>query len=81
MPLDTRVAKWGNSLAVRIPHGLAQETGLSEGERITLGTTGDGGIVLRPCRRKYDVRALVAGISRKNRHAAMEWGGPVGRES
>ncbi len=31
-----KVAKWGNSLAVRIPADVAQELGLTEGDNVTL---------------------------------------------
>ena len=31
-----RVAKWGNSLAVRLPADLVRELGLKEGDRIDL---------------------------------------------
>lgn len=37
-----RVAKWGNSLAVRLPAELVRELGLKEGDRIDL-VPGDGG--------------------------------------
>lgn len=31
-----QVAKWGNSLAVRLPSGLVRELGLKEGDQIDL---------------------------------------------
>lgn len=31
-----RVAKWGNSLAVRLPQAVAEELGLKEGDEIEL---------------------------------------------
>ena len=39
--------KWGNSLGVRIPRGLADELGLGAGTEISL-TAKDGELVLRP---------------------------------
>lgn len=38
-----QVAKWGNSLAVRLPAELVRELGLKEGDRIDL-VPGDGGL-------------------------------------
>ena len=32
-----QVAKWGNSLAVRLPADLVRELGLKEGDQIDLG--------------------------------------------
>ncbi|WP_424929160.1 AbrB/MazE/SpoVT family DNA-binding domain-containing protein [Amaricoccus tamworthensis] len=38
-----RIAKWGNSLAVRLPAGLVKEMGLKEGDQVSL--IGDGKIL------------------------------------
>jgi antitoxin MazE len=81
MPNDTQVAKWGNSLAVRIPQAIVKEARLSEGDRLLLDLAGDGSIVLRSSRRKYSLDQLVAGIKPKNRHSETFWGAPQGRES
>ena len=37
-----RVARWGNSLAVRLPASLAFELGLKEGDQINLVRNPDG---------------------------------------
>ena len=81
MPNETRVSKWGNSLAVRIPQGIAKDAQLAEGDRLTLNLANDGSIVLRSTRRKYDLRQLVSGITKKNRHSETDWGPPAGQES
>ena len=41
-----QIAKWGNSLAVRLPAQLVRELGLKEGDQITLAR-GDDGIEVR----------------------------------
>jgi len=81
MPNDTQVAKWGNSLAVRIPRAIVREARLSEGDRLSLDLSGDGSIVLRSRRRKYSLDELVAGITPANRHGETDWGPPQGKES
>jgi antitoxin MazE len=81
MPNETQVSKWGNSLAVRIPQGIAKDAQLAEGDRLTLNLATDGSIVLRSTRRKYDLRQLVSGITKKNRHSETDWGPPTGQES
>ena len=80
MPNQTQVAKWGNSLAVRIPQAMVREAGLGEGDRLSVDLAKDGAIVLRPSRRKYSLDQLVAGITRKNRHRETDWGPPRGKE-
>ena len=81
MPNDTQVAKWGNSLAVRIPRAIIKDAGLAEGDRLSLDLSADGSIVLRSSRRKYSLDELVAGISKKNRHRETDWGKAQGSES
>jgi antitoxin MazE len=39
-----QVAKWGNSLAVRIPADVARELGLREGDSVDLRRAADGAI-------------------------------------
>jgi antitoxin MazE len=81
MPNDTQVAKWGNSLAVRIPRAIVREARLAEGDRVSLDLAGDGSIVLRSRPRRYSLAQLVAGIKPGNRHSETDWGAPQGQES
>jgi antitoxin MazE len=81
MPSDSRIAKWGNSLAVRIPLAIAKQASLAEGDSVNLALEANGAIVLRPARRKYELADLVARITPKNRHRETDWGPPRGRES
>ncbi len=37
-----RVAKWGNSLAVRLPAALVEELGVKEGDELSLTSKGEG---------------------------------------
>ena len=78
---EATVSKWGNSLAVRIPLAIAREAHLSEGDCLALALDSDGGIVLRPTRRRYELSELVAQITPKNRHRETDWGQPQGGES
>jgi len=78
---DSRIAKWGNSLAVRIPLAIAKQASLAEGDAVKLALDREGGIVLRPVRRKYELSDLVAQITPKNRHRETDWGRPEGKES
>ena len=77
----TTVSKWGNSLAVRIPLSIARQASLSGGDCVELTIDGDGGIVLRPTRRKYELAELVSRITSKNRHRETDWGAAQGEES
>jgi antitoxin MazE len=48
---------------------------------VALALDGEGGIVLRPTRRRYELSELVARITPKNRHRETDWGQPQGEES
>jgi len=81
MPTDTQVAKWGNSLAVRIPRTIAKEARLAEGDRLSLALDGKGNIILSSARKRYALKELVDGITPRNRHEETDWGAPAGKES
>lgn len=76
-----RVSKWGNSLAIRIPLAIARQAHLAEGDSVALVLDGDGGLTVRPTRRKYQLSELVARITPKNRHRETDWDRPQGKES
>jgi len=78
---ETKISKWGNSLAVRIPLAIAKQASLGEGDCVKMALDRDGAIVLRPARRKYDLSDLVARITPTNRHRETDWGRPEGEES
>ncbi len=74
------VAKWGNSLAVRIPHHLAKEVELIVGGEVEIVAV-DGNLVIKPRRQKqYSLDELIAGITQTNRHAEIDTGISMGEE-
>jgi antitoxin MazE len=79
--MQTRVQKWGNSLGVRIPRGLADELGLGAGTEVSL-TAKDGELVLRPSLpSRLRLADLLAGITPENIHASVDTGDAVGSEA
>ena len=75
------VAKWGNSLAVRIPQHLAKEIGLSDGVEVEIVAI-DGNLTIKPRRQKQSsLEELIAGITPENRHAEIDTGVSVGEEA
>jgi antitoxin MazE len=74
------VKKWGNSAAVRIPAAVMQATRLEVDEPVDVREEA-GRVVIEPIRKKtYDVNTLIKGITRKNRHEAVDFGPPQGKE-
>lgn len=77
--MKTRVHRWGNSLAVRIPKTIAQDLGLTSGSGVEISVR-DGSLVLEPAQRVYTLEELVRGITNANRHGEVDLGPPAGRE-
>lgn len=79
--MRSRVQKWGNSLALRIPKAFALEIGLSEGAPVDVSVR-QGHLVVAPVRAPvYDLAELVSGISRRNLHTEVTLGPAQGREA
>ena len=78
--MQVEVVKWGNSSAVRLPAAVLKEVHVSLGERLELKIE-EGRIVLAPAQREYRLEDMVAGINKRNRHSAVDFGAPVGREA
>lgn len=78
--MDTEIKKWGNSAVVRLPAALLAQLKLAIGTPVTLNAEA-GRIIIEPStKRHYDLDELVGGITRGNRHDALDWGAAVGRE-
>ena len=77
--MTTQVAKWRNSLWLRLPESVVQEAQVGDGGKLDVVVEG-GAIVMRPARARYSLDELVAGITKANRHDQSDWGTPVGRE-
>ena len=77
--MKTSVARWGNSLALRIPRGVAAKSRLTEGVEVELAATPDGFMVRRSAP-SYDLSALLAGVHPLNRHAEISTGPARGAE-
>ena len=79
--LLVQLAKWGNSLAVRIPAPYAKAIGAAAGGNADLSIE-DGKLVLKPIPDvpAFDLAVLVDQITDQNRHEEIETGPPLGTE-
>lgn len=77
----SNVAKWGNSLALRIPRDAARRLQIGEGGQVDVEVE-DGALIVRPVavRKSYDLDSLLAGITDENRHTEVGTGMAVGNE-
>ena len=78
---NIQVSKWGNSLGVRIPRGIVESLGISEGDKLEL-TTSSNGITLRKVRSapKYRLDDILDCFPGTDVCEEVSWGEPRGRE-
>lgn len=77
----TRLRKWGNSLAVRIPKSFAVEALLAEETPVELWL-GEGKRIVQPLRpRQVTLGELLRGVADENLHGRLGWSGVVGTPS
>lgn len=75
------VARWGNSLAIRLPQHLVKEIQLAEGVEVDLVVI-DGNLVIKPrSRKRYTLDELISAITPENLHTEVESGVAVGNEA
>ncbi|MGO9452346.1 MAG: AbrB/MazE/SpoVT family DNA-binding domain-containing protein [Candidatus Binataceae bacterium] len=72
------IAKWGNSLAVRIPAPDAERAGLKEGTKVLIQVKA-GRLIIEPAKPTYELKELLAAITPENLHGEVDWG-RVGNE-
>ena len=79
--MKTRIQKWGNSLAVRIPKPFAEEANLSEDGTVEMTVRNGKLMVVAVEEPEETLDELVARITPENRHGETQTGKPVGNES
>lgn len=79
--MQTKIQKWGNSLAVRIPKAFVEEAHIAYGTTVDLSFN-DGKIVIEPrhAEPKPCLEDLLKGVTEHNLHSEVETGAAVGRE-
>jgi len=76
----TRVQKWGNSLAVRIPKPFAEGAGLRPSSEVEMSLE-KGEVRLSPVRPRWKLRQLLSKVTKRNLHTEVDSGLAVGREA
>jgi antitoxin MazE len=78
--MKTRVQKWGNSLALRIPKSFAAEAGLQENAPVDLSLV-DGKLIVQPVApQPPTLEELLRGVTDQNLHREWDTGPAAGRE-
>lgn len=78
--MRTRVQKWGNSLALRIPKAFAAEMGLEKDREVELSLVKGRLVAEATPSPSYTLEELLAEVRPSNLHGETDWGPSVGKE-
>jgi antitoxin MazE len=78
--MQTKIQKWGNSLAIRIPKPFALEVGLEQNSLVEVSIAA-GKLLLEPVDSpEYKLEELLASVDESNLHAEVVADPAVGNE-
>lgn len=76
----SKIQRWGNSLALRIPAAFAKETGMDQGTEVDLRLE-EGRLVISPRPEgRYSLDEMLESVTPDNLHGEIDTGAPLGRE-
>jgi antitoxin MazE len=79
--MKTRIQKWGNSLALRIPKSFASEVGLKQDAPVEVSLL-DGKLVVTPIiKSPFTLNDLLSQVTDDNLHREVDIGPAIGHES
>jgi antitoxin MazE len=67
--MELQIAKWGNSLALRIPAEVARQLGLREGVTVDAQLSVDGSLSIRPA--QWDRKAFARELAESRQSMPM----------
>ena len=79
--MKTKVQRWGNSLAVRIPKSFAEEVGLTDDSPVEMRLVEGGLLVVPASTRPLSLEELLDGVTASNLHAEVDTGPAQGSEA
>jgi antitoxin MazE len=79
--MKTRVQKWGNSLALRIPKSFAAEVGIDTDTTVDMRLEGGKLVVMPLTPPGPTLDELLAEVNPENIHAEVDTGPAVGKEA
>jgi antitoxin MazE len=77
--MQVALQKWGNSLALRIPAGVARQIKVRQGDPVQLSLT-DNKLTIQPAKPCFQAKSLIRKIKKNGLHKETDWGAPRGAE-
>ena len=78
--MQTKIKKWGNSLALRIPKSFALNANLRQDELVDISIDKEKIIITLIGKKEFSLDELLEGVSADNLHGEFDTGVPVGKE-
>jgi len=78
--MQTKIKKWGNSLALRIPKLFALDANLKLNKLVDLSIDKGSIIIVPIVEKEYSLEKLLEGVSKNNLHGEFDTGAPIGKE-
>lgn len=78
--MQTKIKKWGNSLALRIPKSFALNAKLRQDELVDISIDKEKIIITPIGKKEFSLDELLEGVSADNLHGEFDTGVPVGKE-
>lgn len=79
--MSTKIQKWGNSLAVRLPQYVIEKLGLEAGTAVDIEDDRGRIIIIKPTmKKKIPLKKLVDQINSQNKHEEVDFGNLMGKE-
>ncbi|MFC1821018.1 AbrB/MazE/SpoVT family DNA-binding domain-containing protein [Thermodesulfobacteriota bacterium] len=78
--MQTKITKWGNSLALRIPKSFALNANLRQNELVDLSIEKEKIIITPINEKEYSLKELLDKVTESNLHGEFDTGEPVGKE-
>jgi len=79
--MKTRVQKWGNSLALRIPKSFADEVGLQKETPVEVSLADGKIVIMRLTEPELTLEQLLLKVTKDNLHRELDTGSAVGNET
>jgi len=78
--MKTKIKKWGNSLALRIPKSFALNANLRQDELVDLSMDKERIIITPIGEKEYSLDELLESVSERNLHGEFDTGAAAGKE-
>lgn len=79
--MRTRVQKWGNSLALRIPKSFATEVGIQRETDVEVSLANGKLVITLVAKPKPTLKQLLARVTKENLHHEVDTGPAAGNET